>query len=385
MVLIDGQDNDKRRMDVPIMKYVLATVVILLLLLVIILVRDVLLLSFTAALIAIVLDIPIQWLRSLGLNRSIAAPVVLAGASGIFVLLTVITAPTVIRQANVFVNETLPDSARQIDIWLRLNQDEIEEGLEDIPGVEEGGADEVREGIATRVLSGLGELTALLPSLFSGAASLVVSLLIIVFVTIFLVADPQTYRQGFINLLPERYTERAGAIIDYLDDMMRRWVGTTVVSMIILGVGVWLGLMAFNVQEAALIGLIAGISSFMPNFGPIFAVIPGLAVAITNPETNILAVILVIYGLTFLQNQLLLPLMMSSSTRIPPVLITLGQVILGILFGFLGLLLAVPILIVVTVLVREVYMVQILDKPELSQIDMPQHTVPTGEEAREPA
>lgn len=384
MVLIDGENPNNQQVRVPILYYVPATVGVLLILSIIVLVREVLLLSFGAALLAIALDIPVRWLQKLGLSRSIAAPTVLITTLGLLVVLTVATAPTVVRQTDIFVNETLPESVQRLDLWLRLNKDELEEGLEDIPGIEAGDGDQVRDDIVTSLMDGIGGLTALLPSLFSGAANLVVSFLIVVFVTIFLLADPVPYRKGMIDLLPTKYESRANAIVNYLDDMMRRWVSTTLISMVILGVGVWLGLMAFNVQEAVLIGLIAGLSSFMPNFGPIFALIPGLAVAITTPETNVISVVVVIYGLSFLQNQLLLPLLMSSSTRIPPVLITLGQVILGILFGFLGLLLAVPILIVVTTLVREVYMVDVLNKPEISHIETASGVIASGE-AMEPA
>ena len=75
---------------------------------------------------------------------------------------------------------------------------------------------------------------------------------------------------------------------------------------------------------------------------------------------NLLLVFVIILVMTFLQNQVLLPILMKNHAKLPPMLVIIGQIVFGILFGFLGLLLAVPLTIIVSVLIREVYVVDYL-------------------------
>ena len=71
-------------------------------------------------------------------------------------------------------------------------------------------------------------------------------------------------------------------------------------------------------------------------------------------------VIVVIYGVSFLQSQIVTSLLVSGSIRLPPVLVLLGQIVAGAFFGFLGLMLAVPLTAILMVLVQEVYIKDML-------------------------
>ena len=115
-----------------------------------------------------------------------------------------------------------------------------------------------------------------------------------------------------------------------------------------------------GIQQAAALGVLAGLLSFIPNFGTIVALIPSIAVGIVQTPNSWGWVIVVIYGVSFVQSQIVTPLLVSGSIRLPPVLVLLGQIVAGAFFGFLGLMLAVPLTAILMVLVQEIYIKDML-------------------------
>ena len=120
-----------------------------------------------------------------------------------------------------------------------------------------------------------------------------------------------------------------------------------------------------GIQEWVALGVLAGLLSFIPNFGPVVALIPAVAAAIVQAESNIIWTVVIVYGVSFFQSQVLSPVLASERMNMPAILVLLGQIIFGFFFGFLGLMLAVPLSAVVAVLVDEVYVKDILgDRPK---------------------
>jgi predicted PurR-regulated permease PerM len=130
--------------------------------------------------------------------------------------------------------------------------------------------------------------------------------------------------------------------------------------MIVVGVGTGLGLAALGIREWVALGVLAGVLSFIPNFGPIVALVPSVAVAIVQAPSNVIWTVVIIYGISFIQSQVVSPVLASERMNMPAILILLGQIIFGFFFGFLGLMLAVPLTAFVSVLVDEIYVKDIL-------------------------
>ena len=78
-----------------------------------------------------------------------------------------------------------------------------------------------------------------------------------------------------------------------------------------------------------------------------------------------------IYGVSFIQSQIVTPLLAPGSIRLPPVLVLLGQIVAGAFFGFLGLLLAVPLTAIVMVLVQEIYVKDMLGDHSVDDAALP--------------
>ena len=116
-----------------------------------------------------------------------------------------------------------------------------------------------------------------------------------------------------------------------------------------------MGLAIIGVEQWAALGVLAGVLSFIPNFGPLLALIPSIAVAIIQAPENTFWVIIIIYGMSFLQSQIVGPLLANESMKLAPVLILIGQIVFGVFFGFLGIMLAVPLTALGVVLISEMY------------------------------
>jgi len=176
----------------------------------------------------------------------------------------------------------------------------------------------------------------------------------------YLIAEPDKYIHGIILLTPLWYRDRMREILVRLDKTIRAWLRVTLVSMIFVGTGTALGLAIVGVEQWLALGVLAGAASFIPNFGTIIALVPALAVAIIQVPGSIWIVIIIIVIISFIQAQIIGPILTAESMNLAPVLILVGQIIFGVFFGFLGVMLAVPLTAISVVLVEEIYIKDVL-------------------------
>lgn len=133
-----------------------------------------------------------------------------------------------------------------------------------------------------------------------------------------------------------------------IESRLRGWAKGQVLLSLVVGILSWLTYTIIGLPFAPVLGLIAGLFEFVPNIGPLLAVIPALLIAITiSPETLIAATI----GYTLIQaaeSYFLAPKIVSSATKFNPFAILIAVLVSGYLFGIIGILIAVPILVVAT-------------------------------------
>ena len=186
-------------------------------------------------------------------------------------------------------------------------------------------------------------------------AELIGGLLLVVFLSIYFAVDPGLYRRGALSLLPPRSRPRAELAMDRIVLVLRKWLVTQLIAMCVLAVATTVMLLLFHVKAAFALGLLAGLFEFIPTVGPILSAVPGVAMAFLDSPEKAGAIALVYWGLQFIENHLLIPLLMKQGMQLPPALTVITQALLAIVFGFLGLLIAVPLLATVTVLVKTFY------------------------------
>jgi len=110
-----------------------------------------------------------------------------------------------------------------------------------------------------------------------------------------------------------------------------------------------------HVKAAFALGILAGLFEFIPTVGPILSALPAIAMGFLDSPQKALYVALAFWGIQFAENHLLIPLLMKGGVDVPPVLTILSQALMALVFGFIGLMCAVPLLAAVLVAVKMLY------------------------------
>jgi predicted PurR-regulated permease PerM len=176
--------------------------------------------------------------------------------------------------------------------------------------------------------------------------------LLVVFIAAYIAVDPALYHGGVLEMVPRRERERAAITLTRLATTLRRWLVTQLIAMVVIGAVTTLFLFAIHVRAALPLGILAGILKFIPIIGSIFAAVPAMAMAFIDSPHKALVVGVGYFVIQFVENHVLVPVLMKAGINLPPAL-TLGiQALMSVLFGFIGLLVAVPLLAALLTIVR---------------------------------
>jgi predicted PurR-regulated permease PerM len=176
--------------------------------------------------------------------------------------------------------------------------------------------------------------------------------LLVLFIAAYIGLDPPLYHGGILQLVPARERDRAALTLTRLATTLRRWLVTQLIAMFLIGAVTTVFLFMLHVKAALPLGILAGVSKFIPIVGSIFAAIPAIAMAFIDSPHKALLVAVGYFVIQFAENHLLVPVLMKRGVDLPPAM-TLGiQALMSVLFGFLGLLVAVPLLAVILTVVR---------------------------------
>jgi predicted PurR-regulated permease PerM len=210
-------------------------------------------------------------------------------------------------------------------------------------------------------LSGqLGAISSYLFSFLSSTLAVLTGLFLILVLSIYIGANPGLYKRGILHLIPRESRPRASEVLSAIGMTLQRWLGAQLIAMVVIGVVTTLGLWALGVKGALALGLIAGLLEFIPMVGPLLSAIPAVAMGLLDSPQKALFVALLYTGIQLLENHLLIPIVMKEGVDLPPVLTILGISVMSIVFGFLGMLVAVPILAAILVAVKLLYVEDVM-------------------------
>jgi len=321
---------------------------------------DVVLLLFGAILVAIFLhglaNISRRYLR---LSEGLSVLLVSVLLVGILALSVWLLAPSVAEQVRNLRAE-LPRSLQNVVAY--LNQ--FSWGrliLEQMPG----SAEIIDKVNNSDVLSQVG-------SFFSSTLGVLTNIALMLLLSIYLASEPKIYTKGFTKLFPKERRKRVREILYEIGETLSWWLIGKGISMLFIGLLTWIGLSILGVPLALTLGLIAGLLSFVPNFGPIMSAVPAILLAFIDSPISALYVLILFVAVQLIESNLVTPLIERRTVELPPVLTIVAQLALTILFGAVGLILATPILAVVMVLVQTLYIQDVLgDKTDNLPEDAP--------------
>lgn len=191
-------------------------------------------------------------------------------------------------------------------------------------------------------------------------------LYVVLFIGIFLTVAPRTYIDGVVTLIPEKGQSRAKDIISRLGAQLRNWIKGKLLSMFVVFVLTAIGLAILGIPLWLVLALLAGLLSFIPNFGPLLALVPAVLVGLMEgPETALWVVGLYVF-IQFVESNFITTLIQQKMVNMPPALIISAQMVLGALTGGWGLLLSTPLTVVLIVLINELYLKRRSEEPEVA-------------------
>jgi len=189
------------------------------------------------------------------------------------------------------------------------------------------------------------------------------SLLILIFGGIFLAAQPRFYGIGAIKLIPPEGRALIGEAMEESAVALRLWLKGQIVAMVAIGVLTWIGFMIIGVQSPLVLAIIAGVLEFVPYAGPIASAIPAVLVALAQgPEFAVWTIIMYVV-VHHVEAYILQPMVQQWAVDVPAVVMLFALLAFGLLFGIVGVFFAAPLAVVTYVLVKRLYVVELLDTP----------------------
>ncbi|HQU85593.1 MAG TPA: AI-2E family transporter, partial [Pyrinomonadaceae bacterium] len=195
---------------------------------------------------------------------------------------------------------------------------------------------------------------------FSTTVGALGNFFITILLAIYLATEPKFYAVGITKLFPIHTRKRVAEVLGAIGETLSWWLIGKVASMLFIGVLTWIGLSILGVPLALTLGLIAGLLSFIPNFGPIFSALPAILLAFIESPMKAVYVLGLFILVQIIESNIVTPLIERQTVELPPALTIIFQLVLGVLIGGLGLVLATPMLAVLMVLIQMVYIQDIL-------------------------
>ncbi len=189
------------------------------------------------------------------------------------------------------------------------------------------------------------------------------AVVLVLFVGVYMGAEPTLYREGFVTLIPPEHCELASNVLERSYETLWWWLIGRLIAMTAVGMMNWIGLALLGVPLPLTLGLIAGLLTFIPNLGAIIAVIPAGLLALTVSPRLVLWVVVLHFVLQGVEGYFITPFVQKRTIWMPPALLISVQILAASLVGFLGLTFAVPIAAVGIVLVKMLYIRDTLGEP----------------------
>lgn len=316
-------------------------------------IRQALLLIFAAVVIANALNILVQRFRRSGIKRGFAVLLSVFLLLCILVGFFLLIVPPFAAQFQEL-TKLVPQGIDRLSTWIEMLQARLSPQLmEHLPSIEQ--LFQQLQPLANRLLGGGF-------SFFSNSLNVVVNVLLVLILTLMLLVDPAPYRKGFIRLFPSFYRRRVDEILNECEVALRGWLVGIFFNMFVIASLSFVGLMVLGIKLALAQAALAGVLTFIPNIGPALSVVPPIAIALLEAPWKAIAVLILYILIQQVETNLLTPYVMAQQVSLLPAVTLMAQVFFATFFGFLGLLLALPLTVVGQVWLKEVIIKDILDQ-----------------------
>lgn len=177
-----------------------------------------------------------------------------------------------------------------------------------------------------------------------GALGAVGNFFIVIYLGLAFAAQPSLYRKGLLWAVPDKHHAKAEDIFDEISVKLERWLIAQMIIMAVVGTATWIGLMFIGVDSAFILGIQAGLLSFIPTIGAILGGIVVVLASLASGWQAAVAAMIIFVIIQSVESYILTPLMQKEAINIPPATLFATQIMLGTVFGLWGLALALPVM-----------------------------------------
>ncbi|HVG24922.1 MAG TPA: AI-2E family transporter [Thermoanaerobaculia bacterium] len=329
--------------------------------------------TFLGILLGLAVTRAVDLLEKVHVKRGLAAPLVLLLGLGALIGTAALVAPSLMRQTRQLSSE-LPKLVDQADRWLQQTPakalvqppppQQAQQGQQPQkaqqrsapPQQQQGQKDQQQHGglhaqLGKEMRGSLQFLFPIVTSIFGAVGGFV----LVIFIAMYVAADPGVYRAGVLHLVPHHNRERAKEWVETLGSTLRQWLVARLIAMVLIGVITGGALALLKVKGAAALGLLAGLLEFVPFFGPIASAVPAIGIALLDSPQKAFYVVLLYLVVQQLEGNVITPLLLEKRLDIPPILTVVAVAALGMVFGVIGMLIAEPLLAVTLVTTKMLY------------------------------
>ena len=302
--------------------------------------------TFLGVLLGLAVSRAVDLLEKVHFKRGIAAPLVVLVGLGALIGVGALMAPSLRDQTRQLSSE-LPKLVDQADRWLQRTPAKAL--------VQQPPQQKQQSGLGAQLGKELRNSVQFLFPIVSSIFGAVGGFVLVIVIAIYVAAEPGMYRQGMLHLVPHSRRDRAEEYVDTLATTLRQWLVARLMAMVLIGLITGGGLALLGVKGAAALGLLAGLLEFVPFFGPIVSAVPAIGVALLDSPQKALYVLILYLIVQQLEGHVITPLLLKKRLDIPPILTVVAVAALGVVFGVIGMLIAEPLLAVVLVTTKMLY------------------------------
>jgi predicted PurR-regulated permease PerM len=297
--------------------------------------------------------------RRFKLSRTLGVLGALAIFLAILVAFAIAIFPPFISQFQELITTKFPEVVKYASQWRTHVQTFVPPAL--IPYLPE--LDNLDKQLQPLLQSAAGRSLAI----FSNSLAAIINLLFVVILTIMFLAQPNSYRRVFISLFPSFYRRRVNSILTECEESLSKWFGGAILSMVVVAALSFIGLISLGIPLALAQSILAGLLNFIPNVGPTVSVVIPMGIALLDEPWKAAIIFLIYLAIQQFESNFLTPYIMSQQVSLLPALTLICQIFFTTFFGFLGLLLALPLTVVGKVWINAVLIEDVLDRWKYSR------------------
>ena len=199
------------------------------------------------------------------------------------------------------------------------------------------------------------KLQSIFQTFFKSSFGVLGDIYVVLFIGIFFTASPKIYKDGIVKLVPASGRQQAESLLEKIGTNLKKWLKGKLFAMLVVFVLTSIGLLIIGMPMWLVLALLAGLLNFIPNFGPLIALIPAVLVAFMQGPSTALWVAGLYISVQVTESNFITPMVQQRLISIPPALIIIAQLLIAPLTGGWGLVLATPLMLIVMIVVKELY------------------------------